>query len=287
MLINKETIENYNAGIESLTDKSQTVDLNPPHTEAEKLADGLAALINNDLVSNWKDIDWEEMATLLLTTGSTLRLVQQINSYEHKTRLLEFLKQYAPLYAADSLPDADWDSYARFCDRYINIFKEHEKSILTTSEMQAAIEILEVLANDMQNDVDGEETFGKMLAIVEKAKILMKRPPKPKTTGLPPQLCTEAAKQIFAKAETAGLLRKNGNTYHWLDSGALFGYFCAEMSTNLGIRSMNNDIPWQIFLQAMPDMEQKLSSAKSAVNKFDKIGLNPPKHADLVDGLFS
>lgn len=92
-------------------------------------------------------------------------------------------------------------------------------------------------------------------------------------------------KSLLIKAANLGLIEPEGNSYRWIRTAALYGYFVDRVSDHLNIRLGNGRISWQKFGGIINNHDTLLTSAKQAVNDYRNKGISPPEGDDIVNSL--
>lgn len=107
----------------------------------------------------------------------------------------------------------------------------------------------------------------------------------PTPPDLPQELDTPEAREIFEALTQQGIVKKNGATYEWNNTYALFGYFVKMASEKLGIRHDNNRLPWSIFQRAFAVEESQTNTAKNFITKYNNGQANEPGGYDVINRL--
>ena len=92
-------------------------------------------------------------------------------------------------------------------------------------------------------------------------------------------------KSLLIKAANLGLIEPEDNSYRWIRTAALYGYFVDQVSDYLNIRLGNGRISWQKFGGIINNHDTLLTSAKQAVNDYKNKGISPPEGDDIVNSL--
>lgn len=96
---------------------------------------------------------------------------------------------------------------------------------------------------------------------------------------------TNKAKALLRGLAKAGLVEKRGDSFTWLKSASLYGYFVDVSSTYLSLRSSNNRIPWSKYELLFTNHSKMLSTARSGVNDYTNGRQVKPEGYEIIQTL--